>query len=126
MRRDHIVQRDHIALAPFESHCVFLIDLTDMVHNRILNWGFIAVVNVARQVFPLENRKQRIAYVGVETMHVVQLHLIEKRNLSGYWMPKHAAATLLHPEVVFAIPLSDKALLGAGVFHHGAIFRMKK
>ena len=71
MSHKHVIQTDQIPFLPLESNCVTLIDLANMVHHFVLNRGSIAVVNVARQIFTLEDRKQGLAHVGIETVHMV-------------------------------------------------------
>jgi hypothetical protein len=81
---------------------------------------------MARQVLPLEDREHRIPYIRIETVNVMQLHLIKEREFSRHRMTQDRAATLFYTEVVFADPLTDESLLAARLLDDTPIFRLEE
>ena len=94
-----------------EAHGMLLVNFADVVHHRIFNLRPVAVIHVPRQIFALEDRKQRLTHFRVKAVHVMQLHLVKEADFPGDRMTQHPTALLQYPQIVLAVPLRDEPLL---------------
>src|SRR5229473_7712329 len=59
-------------------------------------------------------------------MHMMQLYLVEERDLPSDRMAQHSAAALAHAQIVLTVPFGDEGLLLACFLNHRAILCLEE
>src|SRR5213075_2768476 len=106
MAHHHVVHADHVALLPLEADGALFVNLAYVLHHRIWNLRAVAVVNVAGQIFALEDREQGFACLFVQAVHVMQLNLVEENLLARLWVTGDSLAILRNPQAIVFGPLA--------------------